>query len=119
MFPLLEHLPKFKGIETGENYMGGMALAGTYDGIPVIQAYEPILSGAESGAQMVGVYKSKEREFLSAAVVGQFILPVVRDIYDQNNLATNRKQLIASAATETVVPNLSASLIVTGINTIL
>ena len=119
MFPILEHLPKFKSIETGENFMGGMALAGTYDGLPVIQAYAPILADAADGAEMVGIYKSKEKEFLTAAVVGQFILPVIRDIYDQNNLATNRKQLIASAAVKTVVPNLASKLIITGINTLL
>jgi len=118
--PILQHTPKFKSIETEEEYMGGMALVGTYDGVPVLQTYEPILAGSGSGssAEVVGIYKSKKQEFLTAAVVGQFILPVIRDIFDQNNLAVNKKQLIASAATKTVVPQLAAKLIVPGISTV-
>ena len=117
--PVIQNLPKFKAVETGENFMGGMALVGTYDNVPVIQAYEPILAGSASGAEVVGIYKSKEREFLTAAVVGQFILPVIRDIFDQNNLAVNRKQLIASAATKTVVPKLASKLVINGIDSLL
>ena len=118
--PVLQMQNKFQAIDTDENFMSGMALIGTYEGTPVIQAYEPILSGAgtqqaPTGAEVVGIYKSKKQEFLTAAVVGQFILPIVRNVFDQNNLSTNRKQLIASAATKTVVPNLAAKLVVNGL----
>ena len=117
--PVIQNLPKFKSVETGENFMSGMVLVGTYDGIPVIQAYEPILAGSADGAEVVGIYKSKEKDFLSCSVVGQFILPVIRDIFDQNNLAVNRKQLIASAAVKTVVPQLASKLVITGIDLLL
>lgn len=118
VLPLLENNPKFKSVETGENFMGGMALVGTYNNVPIIQAYDPILAGSSAGAEVVGIYKSKEKEFLTAAVVGQFILPVIRDIFDQNNLAVNKKQLIASAATQTVVPQLASKLVISGIDSL-
>ena len=116
VLPILEALPKYKQAENQfEDNMGGMVLIGTYDGIPVLCGYEPIV---ESG-EIIGIFKSKKQDFLTPYAFGTFVLPVLRDIYDQNNLAVNRKQLIASAAGEVVAERLSAQMKITGIDEII
>ena len=69
--------------------------------------------------EVVAVYKSAKTAFLAPYAFGQQILPVIRDIYDQNNLAVNHKQLIASAAGEVVAERLAAKLTINGIDEIL
>ena len=98
-----------------EEAQGGMVLVGTFKGIPVIVGYDPILTAGE----VVAIYKSKTREFLAPYAFGQFILPLIRDIYDQDNLAVNHKQLIASAAGEVVAERLAAKLTITGIDDVI
>jgi len=116
VLPVLEALPKYKQAENQfEDNMGGMVLIGTYDGIPVLCGYAPIV---ESG-EIIGIFKSKKQDFLTPYAFGTFVLPVLRDIYDQNNLAVNRKQLIASAAGEVVAERLSAKMTINGINAII
>ena len=127
ILPIMEGLSKFKKATNGfEDTMGGMALVGLYDGIPVIMGYEPILdtaiaSGATAGddGELIGIYKSKSKDFLTPYVFGTFIQPVIRDVYDQNNLAVNKKQLIASAAGEVVAEKLAAKINLTGISDII
>lgn len=116
VLPVLEALPKYKQAENQfEDNMGGMVLIGTYDGIPVLCGYEPIVASGE----IIGIFKSKKQDFLTPYAFGTFVLPVLRDIYDQNNLAVNRKQLIASAAGEVVAERLSAQMTITGIDEII
>ena len=116
VLPILEALPKYKQAENQfEDNMGGMVLIGTYDGIPVLCGYDPIV---ESG-EIIGIFKSKKQDFLTPYAFGTFVLPVLRDIYDQNNLAVNRKQLIASAAGEVVAERLSAKMTINNINDII
>lgn len=116
VMPILEGLPKYKSADTMfEETMGGMALVGLYDGIPVVVGYDPILTAGE----VVGIYKSKTKDFLTPYVFGTFVQPVIRDIFDQDNLAVNRKQLISSAAGEVVAEKLASKLTITGIDTIL
>jgi len=116
VLPIMEALPKYVGATNMvEDTMGGMVLVGMYDGIPVIVGYDPILTSGE----VVGIFKSPTRDFLTPYVFGTFVLPVIRDIYDQDNLATNRKQLIASAAGEVVAERLASKITLTGINEII
>ncbi len=115
LLPVFEGLPKFNSVEIGEDFMGGQALVGTYDGTPVVMAYDPILTDG----QMVGLYKSKQKEFLTPAVFGTFILPVMREVYDQDNLSVNRKQLISSAASQTVAENLAAQITINNIGSVI
>ena len=116
LLPILRALPKFTASNSDfEEVMGGMYLAGMYDGMPVIVGYEPILAPGE----VIGLYKSKNKDFLTPYVWGTFILPIMRDIYDQDNLAVNRKQLIASAAGAVVAERLAASYLITDIDAIL
>ena len=91
------------------------SLSKVYDGMPVIVGYEPIL---ESG-EVMGIYKSKSKDFLTPYCWGTFILPIIRDIYDTENLAVNRKQLIASAAGTVVAERLAAKITITGIEDVL
>ena len=98
-----------------EEAQGGMVLVGMFKGIPVIVGYDPILTSGE----VVAIYKSKTKDFLTPYAFGQFILPLIRDIYDQNNLATNHKQLIASAAGEVVAERLAAKLTINNIDEII
>ena len=49
----------------------------------------------------------------------RFVLPVIRDIFDQDDLSTNRKQLIASAAGEVVAERLAAKITITGIDDVI
>ena len=95
--------------------MGGMYLAGLYDGMPVIVGYDPILTSGE----VMGIYKSKNFDFLTPYCWGTFILPIIRDIFDQDNLAVNRKQLIASAAGEVVAEKLAALIKITDIDDVI
>jgi hypothetical protein len=95
--------------------MGGMYLAGLYDGMPVIVGYDPILASGE----VIGLYKSKNKDFLTPYCWGTFILPIIRDIYSTDNLAVNKKQLIASAAGSVVAERLAAKYTITDIDSIL
>lgn len=116
VLPIMEALPKFVGATNMmEDTMGGMVLVGMYDGIPVVVGYDPILTSGE----VLGIYKSQTKDFLTPYVFGTFVLPVIRDIFDQDNLATNRKQLIASAAGEVVAERLAAKITITGISEII
>ena len=116
VLPIFRALPKFTASNADfEEVMGGMYLAGLYDGMPVIVGYDPIL---ESG-EILGLYKSKNKDFLTPYVWGTFILPIIRDIFDQDNLAVNRKQLIASAAGAVVAERLAAIYKITDIDELL
>ena len=116
VLPILRALPKFTASNADfEEVMGGMYLAGLYDGMPVIVGYDPILASGE----VVGIYKSKTKDFLTPYCWGTFILPIIRDIFDQDNLAVNRKQLIASAAGTVVAEKLASKYVITGIDDII
>ena len=112
VLPIMRALPKFTASNADfEEVMGGMYLAGLYDGMPVLVGYNPILTSGE----VVGIYKSKNKDFLTPYCWGTFILPIIRDIFDQDNLAVNRKQLIASAAGAVVAERLAAKITITDI----
>ena len=116
VLPIMRALPKFTASNADfEEVMGGMYLAGLYDGMPVIVGYDPILASGE----VMGLYKSKNKDFLTPYCWGTFILPIIRDIFDQDNLAVNRKQLIASAAGAVVAERLAAKYTITDIDSIL
>ena len=116
VLPIIQSLPGWVEAEAMfEEAQGGMVLVGMFNRIPVIVGYDPILTEGE----VVAVYKSKTKQFLAPYAFGQFILPLIRDIYDMNNLAVNHKQLIASAAGEVVAEKLAAKVTITGINDIL
>ena len=116
VLPILNALPKFKQADNQfEDNMGGMVLIGTYDGIPVVCGYAPVI---ESG-EIMGLYKSKKQDFLAPYAFGTFVLPVIREIYDQNNLSNNHKQLISSAAGEVVAERLAAKMTITGIDEVI
>ena len=114
VIPVLEYSEKFKSVEAGENFMGGMAIVGTWDGMPVIQAYDPIVPSG----QIIGIYKSKKNPFLTPAVFGSFILPIVREVFDPNNLSIKRKQMISSAGYDVVCKNLASKINIVGLDTI-
>ena len=104
VLPVMRALPKFTASNADfEEVMGGMYLAGLYDGMPVIVGYDPILASGE----ILGIYKSKNKDFLTPYVWGTFILPIIRDIFSTDNLAVNKKQLIASAAGAVVAERLA------------
>ena len=116
VLPIMRALPKFVASNADfEEVMGGMYLAGLYDGMPVIVGYDPIVTEGE----VIGIYKSKNKDFLTPYCWGTFILPIIRDIFDQDNLAVNRKQLIASAAGAVVAERLAAKITITDIPSIL
>ena len=116
VLPIMRALPKFTASNADfEEVMGGMYLAGLYDGMPVIVGYEPVLGKGE----VIGLYKSKSKDFLTPYVWGTFILPIIRDIFDQDNLAVNRKQLIASAAGAVVAERLAGMYKITDIDSLL
>lgn len=116
VLPIMRALPKFVAANADfEEVMGGMYLAGLYDGMPVIVAYDPILATGE----VVGLYKSKTKDFLTPYCWGTFILPIIRDIFDQDNLAVNRKQLISSAAGAVVAEKLASKITITGIESVI
>lgn len=116
LLPIFEALPKFT-IAAGndEDQMGGMFLAGMYDGIPVVCAYDDILGEGEC----IALYKGQSQEFLTPHVLGIFMDPVVRDVFDQNNLAINRKQLMSTIGTKCIAQNLAAKLTVDGVDDLL
>ena len=116
LLPIFRALPKFTASNADfEEVMGGMYLAGLYDGMPVIVGYDPILASGE----VIGLYKSKNKDFLTPYVWGTFILPIMRDIFDQDNLSVNRKQLIASAAGAVVAERLAAKYTITDLDALL
>lgn len=116
VLPIMRALPKFTAANNDfEELMGGMYLAGLYDGTPVIVAYDPILTSGE----VMGLYKSKTKDFLAPYAFGSFILPIIRDIFDQDNLAVNRKQLIASAAGQVVAERLASVIKIDGIDDVI
>ena len=116
VLPIMRALPKFTASNADfEEVMGGMYLAGLYDGMPVIVGYDPILASGD----VIGIYKSKNKDFLTPYCWGTFILPIIRDIFDQDNLAVNRKQLIASAAGAVVAERLAAQYTITDIDKVL
>lgn len=116
LLPIFEALPKFTvSTTTDEDQMGGMFLAGTYDGIPVVCAYDDILGEGEC----IALYKGQSQEFLTPHVLGIFMDPVVRDVFDQNNLAINRKQLMSTIGTKCIAQNLAAKLTVEKVDDLL
>ena len=116
VLPIFKALPKFTASNADfEEVMGGMYLAGLYDGMPVLVGYDPILASGE----VIGIYKSKNKDFLTPYVWGTFILPIIRDIFDQDNLAVNRKQLIASAAGAVVAERLASKYTITNIDDVI
>ena len=116
LLPIFEALPKFTvSTANDEDQMGGMFLAGMYDGIPVVCAYDDILGEGEC----IALYKGQSQEFLTPHVLGIFMDPVVRDVFDQNNLAINRKQLMSTIGTKCIAQNLSAKLTVEGVDDLL
>ena len=116
VLPIFRALPKFTASNADfEEVMGGMYLAGLYDGMPVIVGYDPILAEGD----VLGIYKSKNKDFLTPYVWGTFILPIIRDIYSTDNLAVNKKQLIASAAGAVVAERLAALYHLTDIDQVL
>jgi hypothetical protein len=103
--------------------MGGMYFAGLYDGMHVIVGF-PITDAAGNAValgsgEVVGIYKSKTKDFLTPYCWGTFILPIIRDIFDQDNLAVNRKQLISSAAGKVVAENLASKITITDIEDVI
>ena len=52
-------------------------------------------------------------------VLGTFMDPVIRDIYDQDNLSINKKQMIATIGGKNIAPQLTGKLTITGINDLL
>lgn len=116
LLPIFEALPKFTvSTANDEDQMGGMFLAGMYDGIPVVCAYDDILGEGEC----IALYKGQSQEFLTPHVLGIFMDPVVRDVFDQNDLAINRKQLMSTIGTKCIAQNLSAKLTVEGVDDLL
>lgn len=116
LLPIFEALPKFTvSTANDEDQMGGMFLAGLYDGIPVVCAYDDILGDGE----VIALYKNQSQEFLTPHVLGIFMDPVVRDVFDQNNLAINRKQLMSTIGTKCIAQNLAAKLTVEKVDELL
>ena len=116
VLPIIQALPGWEEANAMfEEAQGGMVLVGTFKGIPVIVGFDPILTQGE----VVAIYKSATRAFLAPYAFGQFILPIIRDVYDPNNLAINHKQLIASAAGDVVAERLAAKLTITGIDDVI
>ena len=113
LLPVFEMLDKFTPANAlQEDQMGGMFLGGIYDGTPVVVAYEPIVGPGE----IIGLYKAQTQDFLTPYVLGTFMEPVIRDLYDHDNLAINKKQMIATIGGECVAENLTAKLVVNGID---
>ena len=116
VLPIFEGMDKYTQTTVDqEDQMGGMFLAGTYDGIPVVAGYDPIIPEGE----VIGLFKSKSQDFLTPYVLGTFMDPVIRDIYDQDNLAINKKQMIATIGGKNMAPQLTGKLTIAGINDLL
>lgn len=116
VLPIFEGMDKYTQTTVDqEDQMGGMFLAGTYDGIPVVAGYDPIIPEGE----VIGLFKSKSQDFLTPYVLGTFMDPVIRDIYDQDNLSINKKQMIATIGGKNMAPQLTGKLTIAGINDLL
>ena len=116
VLPIFEGMDKYTQTTVDqEDQMGGMFLAGTYDGIPVVAGYDPIIPEGE----VIGLFKSKTQDFLTPYVLGTFMDPVIRDIYDQDNLSINKKQMIATIGGKNMPPQLTGKLTIAGINDLL
>ena len=116
VLPIFEGMDKYTQTTVDqEDQMGGMFLAGTYDGIPVVAGYDPIIPEGE----VIGLFKSKTQDFLTPYVLGTFMDPVIRDIYDQDNLSINKKQMIATIGGKNMATQLTGKLTIAGINDLL
>lgn len=116
LLPILEALPKYTpSTVSHEDQMGGMFLGGLYDGIPVIYAFDPIVAENE----IIGLYKSQVQDFLTPYALGTFMDPIVREVFDQENLGINRKQLLATIGGDVIAETLTAKLIVNNVDTLL
>jgi hypothetical protein len=116
LLPIFNALPKYKAASaTFENQMGGMFLAGTFDGTPVIVSYDALVPAGE----IIALYKNKSQDFLTPYVLGTFMDPVIREVYDPDNLSINKKQLMATIGGKNVAPTLTAKLNVTHVNDLL
>ena len=116
VLPIFEGMDKYTQTTVDqEDQMGGMFLAGTYDGIPVVAGYDPIIPEGE----VIGLFKSKTQDFLTPYVLGTFMDPVIRDIYDPDNLSINKKQMIATIGGKNMAPQLTGKLTIAGINDLL
>ncbi len=115
--PILRGHDKFVEIdEISEETMGGMALVGTVNKTPVIATPDNTILTA---GEVIALHKSKRQSFLCPIVVGNYIEPTIRQVFDTNNLAINNKQLFAGNAVQTVAPALASKAVFTGIDTIL
>lgn len=116
LLPIFEALPKFTASTAShEDQMGGMFLAGLYDGIPVVCAFEPIVAEGE----IIGLYKAQTQDFLTPYVLGTFMDPVVREVYLHDNIAINKKQLMATIGGDCIAETLSAKLTVKNVDKLL
>ena len=64
------------------------------------------------------VHNAHSNYGLIGNIIG-LIRDIIRDIFDQDNLAVNRKQLIASAAGAVVAERLAAKYVITDIDDVL
>lgn len=108
--PVLNGLEGFEPANA-EGNMGGMAIIGKYKGIPVVAGFKPIVTDGE----VIGLYRNQGQDFLTPYAFGMFIAPFIRDIFDNNNLAVNRKQLIASGAGAVCAEKLASKIVINGI----
>lgn len=116
LLPIFEGLEKYtRSTVSHEDQMGGMFVGGLYDGIPVVYAFEDVVAENE----IIGLYKSQTQDFLTPYALGTFMDPIIREVYDQNNLAINRKQLMATIGGDVLAETLTGKLIVENIDKLL
>jgi hypothetical protein len=116
LLPIFNALPKYKAASnTFENQMGGMYVAGTFDGTPVIVSYDALVPEGE----IIALYKNKSQDFLTPYVLGTFMEPVIRRVFDQDNLAIQKTQLMSTIGGKNVAPTLTAKLNVTKVKELL